>query len=126
MHSVHVLRFFRLRCQVYDTRHGELLHDVVGLRGERFWDHFANKVQEGDIAALSGEQTALLYTMFETLSKIVALPDERTQGYALHGLGHLHHPDVHRLVQQYLHEHQHRLSSEDIRWIEKCRDGTVM
>ena len=91
-----------------------------------FWEQFIGKIKEGDVAALNREQRALLDAMFETLSKILALFDERTQGYALHGLGHLHHPSVPQLVQQFLDRHRHKMTPSSIRWVEMCRDGIVM
>jgi hypothetical protein len=93
-----------------------------------FWAylHFTEKVPEGDVARLHHEHRALLDCMFETLSQILVLPDERTHGYALHGLGHLHHPGVRKLVQNFIDENRAKMSAEGIRWVEMCRDGTVM
>ena len=93
-----------------------------------FWEYlrWTEKIDEGDVASLNHEQRALLDSMFETLSKILALPDARTQGYALHGLGHLHHPRVITVVQKFLDSNRFRMSPEEISWIEKCRDGNVM
>ena len=93
-----------------------------------FWEYvdFTEKIAEGDVTRLSREQLALLDSLFETLSKILALPDWRTQQFALHGLGHLHHPGVRGLVQNFLNRHRPDLSPEGMLWIEQCRDGTVM
>jgi hypothetical protein len=93
-----------------------------------FWEQmdFELKINQGDTLSLNAEHRALLDAMFETLSKILALPDLRTQGYALHGLGHLHHPGVRDLVQHFLDEHRQDLTAEGIDWVEQCRDGTVM
>jgi hypothetical protein len=93
-----------------------------------FWEYlgFIKEISEGDVARLNLEQRALLDSMFDTLSKILVLPDDRTQGYALHGLGHLHHPDVPRLVQNFLDKNRSEMSDDGIRWVEQCRDGTVM
>ncbi len=93
-----------------------------------FWQHvhFVNKIGEGDVASLNREQTSLLGAMFQTLSRILALTDRRTQEYSLHGLGHLHHPDVRNVVQRFLDSHRNELSVDAIRWVEECRDGTVM
>jgi hypothetical protein len=93
-----------------------------------FWEymHYSEKISEGDVPHLNLEQRTLLDSMFDTLSKILTLPDERTQGFALHGLGHLHHPGVGRLVQDYLDKNRSEMSAEGIRWVEQCRDGTVM
>jgi hypothetical protein len=93
-----------------------------------FWNYldFTEKVPEGDVARLNPERRALLDSMFNTLSKILLLPDERVQGCALHGLGHLHHPGVRSLVQKFLDAGRAKMSSEELRWVEQCRDGTVM
>ncbi len=93
-----------------------------------FWEQlgFSDNIAESDVSCLSAEQTALLDAMFETLSKILALPDARTQECALHGLGHLHHPGVRGLVQQFLDEHRSEFTAVGIKWVERCRDGSVM
>lgn len=88
--------------------------------------NFSHNIAEGDTGSLATDQRAMLDAMFETLSKILALPDPRTQAYALHGLGHLHHPGVRKLVQQYLDEYRSDMTPEGIKWVERCRDGTVM
>jgi len=75
---------------------------------------------------LNHEHRALLNTMFDVLSQILMLSDQRTQGYALHGLGHLHHPQVKKLVQSFIDENRTKMSVDHIRWVEMCRDGTVM
>jgi hypothetical protein len=93
-----------------------------------FWEYLRSteKIEEGEVLRLNHEQRALLDSMFDTLSKILALPDERTQGYALHGLGHLHHPGVRNLVQNFLDSNRSKMSPEEVSWIEQCRDGKVM
>jgi hypothetical protein len=93
-----------------------------------FWGyvHFTEKIPQGAVARLNPEHRALLDCMFDTLSQTLALPDERTQGYALHGLGHLHHPGVRELVQNFIERNRAEMSAEGIRWAEECRDGTVM
>ena len=93
-----------------------------------FWEYlnFTQQIKEGDIVHVDDEHRILLDSMFDTLSKILELPDERTQGYALHGLGHLHHPGVRKLVQSFLDQNRANMSADAIRWVETCRDGTVM
>jgi hypothetical protein len=93
-----------------------------------FWEHthFIDGIAEGDVASLNQEQASLLGAILETLSRILALSDRRTQEYALHGLGHLHHPDGRVIVQQFLDKHRNEMSIDAIRWVEECRDGTVM
>lgn len=95
---------------------------------EGFWANlrFERKVRGGDLEALDGDSRALLDTMFDTLKRILELPDARTQGYALHGLGHLHHPGVRQLVQAFIDKHRQDFSEDGLRWAKCCRDGTVM
>jgi hypothetical protein len=87
---------------------------------------FERHIKMGDVANLDAESRRLLDVMFETLAKILALPDARTQNYALHGFGHLHHPAVRETVQVYIENHKNELTAERLSWIEQCRDGIVL
>jgi len=89
-----------------------------------FWAH-QGQFDKPDVSQLDPDATTLLNTIFETLTQIVDVPDPRTQGYALHGLGHLHHPGVRGLVQQYIEQNKGRFTEEHVQWIEQCRDGVV-
>jgi hypothetical protein len=68
-----------------------------------WWDslidecHCQKRRQEHNVEALR-----LREVMFETLSRILDLDSEFCQRAALHGLGHLRHPDTEKIVQQYL------------------------
>jgi len=75
---------------------------------------------------LSGEDRALLDAMFETLVQILNLDDDRSKSAALHGMGHLHHPGVRRVVQEFITAHSHGLPPDGLKWLEDCRDGSVM
>ena len=77
----------------------------------------------GDASKLDAESHILLDAMFETLKRILELPHTETQRCALHGLGHLHHPEVHDTVQRYIDA---KKSDLPLAWLEECRDGTVM
>ena len=50
----------------------------------------------------------------------------QSTGDALHGLGHLHQPAVRETVQKFIDTHQGALTEQGLRWLEQCRDGTVM
>lgn len=93
-----------------------------------FWEqlHRDHRINDGDVSSLDAEHRALLNAMFETLAQILALSDPRTQAFALHGLGHLQHPEVFGLVQRFLDQHRAEFTPEGIHWVEACRDGTVM
>ena len=93
--------------------------------GDGFWSS-AGLTKQNNAALLSQDLKLLLDAMFDTLKRILELPDPRTQWYALHGLGHLHHPAVRDLVQSFIHQHQNEFNEEARDWVEQCRDGTVM
>jgi hypothetical protein len=76
---------------------------------------FGQHTQVGDVSKLDTESRLLLDKMFETLKKILGLPDPRTQGYALHGLGHLHHPAVRETVQEFVGNHKAELTEQSLR-----------
>jgi hypothetical protein len=99
------------------------------LLGDGFWGQltlYEAGTKRGDVGKLDSESRVLLDGMFETLSRILQLPDRRTQRYALHGLGHLHHPRVQETVQEYIDRHKSELTGQGLHWVEQCRDGTVM
>jgi hypothetical protein len=83
---------------------------------------FVAGTYRGDASKLDSESRVLLDVMFETLKRILDLPHAETQRCALHGLGHLHHPEVRETVQHYIdvNKSQFRLA-----WLEECRDGTL-
>ena len=92
---------------------------------DSFWMH-AGQIESPDASKLDSDSRTILDAMFDTLKQILELPDLRTQGYALHGLGHLHHPGVRALVQQYIDAHKYEFEPDQLKWVESCRDGTVM
>jgi hypothetical protein len=65
---------------------------------------------------------ALLGAIVEVLHQT----DAHSQRCALHGLGHLRHPEGPPLVREYLLTHGSELSPAERAWVEQCRDGTVM
>ena len=75
---------------------------------------------------LDSNGRAIADTVFEVLDTILSSDDPRCQWYALHGLGHLHHPHVPERVMRFMHEHANELEPADVAWLEQCRDGTVM
>lgn len=77
-----------------------------------------------DYPALSTDGKQIMEAMYQTLLKILALDHPACQWSALHGLGHLHHPEARGTVQRYLDAHRSQLMQEEVEWIESCRDGT--
>jgi hypothetical protein len=75
---------------------------------------------KGDASKLDLESRRILDVMFETLQQILSLPHRESQKSALHGLGHLYHPDVYDVVQQFIDT---QASDFSLKWLEQCRDG---
>lgn len=70
------------------------------------------------------DERSIFETMFDTLVRILQV--DGVQNCALHGLGHLHHPQVPTVVQKFIDDHRPDTSEEGLKWLEQCRDGTVM
>jgi hypothetical protein len=52
-----------------------------------------------------GEDSELQDIFFQALAKVLAIDSWICQGAALHGLGHLHHPQTKELVDRYIEAH---------------------
>ena len=98
--------------------------DRSGLSADELMEKMWQLALTHDYSRLTAEETHMAETMFRTLVKILALDHRGCQWCALHGLGHLHHPLVRGIVQEFMNVHRDELSGEDLRWVEACRDGT--
>lgn len=73
---------------------------------QMWWDslcydwHSGNRKRE-----LGGEDELLQDVFFKALSALLSSDSEICQGAALHGLGHLHHPETPRLIERYIQQH---------------------
>jgi len=73
---------------------------------QMWWDslcydcHCGNRKRER-----GGEDLELQNEFFETLAKVLAIGSWICQGAALHGLGHLHHPQTKKLIERFVDEH---------------------
>jgi hypothetical protein len=76
-----------------------------------------------DPSTIDSESRVLLDAMFETLSAILAIPNLSSQQSALHGLGHLYHPNVHDTVQRFIDTNP---VGFELKWLEECRDCRVL
>ncbi|HVK54635.1 MAG TPA: hypothetical protein VM532_06365 [Burkholderiales bacterium] len=75
----------------------------LGTAPHMWWDSLAYDWCCGNRSRLNGgEDEQMQDVMFETLEKILALPSSDCQAAALHGLGHLHHPETQQLIDQYI------------------------
>lgn len=73
---------------------------------DMWWDSFAYDWHCGNRARANGGEDHLVQDiMFETLTKILAQPSVICQAAALHGLGHLHHPETEHVIDEYLERH---------------------
>ena len=52
-----------------------------------------------------GEDEQMQDVIFQTLTSILAIDSDICQGAALHGLGHLHHPETENLIQRFIAQH---------------------
>jgi len=77
--------------------------EPLDTAGNMWWDslcfdwHCGNRKREW-----GGEDLLLQDVIFRTLTSILDLDSEFCQKAALHGLGHLHHPDTPGLIQQFI------------------------
>jgi hypothetical protein len=68
-----------------------------------WWDSLAYDWHCGNRSRDNGGEDRLMQdVIFDTLERILSLPSEICQGAALHGLGHLHHPQTGGTVQRFL------------------------
>ena len=92
-----VRAMFNLFAQLFDG--WSLESSAVNM----WWDSLAYGWECGNRSrANGGEDQSMQDVMFATLARILDLPSETCQAAALHGLGHLHHPETADLIQGYL------------------------
>jgi hypothetical protein len=91
-----------------------------------WWDslcyswHCGNRKRER-----GGEDLELQDIYFQTLAKVLVIDSWICQGAALHGLGHLHHPDTRALIKQYIDEHPH-LTKEQLTYAQAAARFEVL
>jgi hypothetical protein len=73
---------------------------------QMWWDslcydwHCGNRNRER-----GGEDLELQDVFFQTLAQVLAIDSWICQRAALHGLGHLHHPQTKELIERFIHQH---------------------
>lgn len=72
-----------------------------------------------------GDDLELQDTYFQTLAKVLAIGSWICQGAALHGLGHLHHPDTPGLISRFIAEHP-SLSKDQLAYAEAAAKFEVL
>ncbi len=90
---------------MFDLFRGLFAIEPLDTAAQMWWDSFCFEWHCGNRdRRRGGEDLSMQDTMFETLTSILNLSSPFCQRAALHGLGHLHHPDTEHLVRQYLKE----------------------
>jgi hypothetical protein len=72
-----------------------------------------------------GDDLELQDTYFQTLAKVLAIDSWICQGAALHGLGHLHHPDTAALIGRYIDQHP-SLTNEQVAYAQAAAKFEVL
>ncbi len=72
------------------------------------------------------DRRALLDETLRVLKRILELGDLACVGAALHGLGHLRHPQGWKLVQAFIDAHHAEFEPEQIEWMRTCRESVAM
>jgi hypothetical protein len=90
---------------------------------EMWWDGIAYGYCCGNYSRENEDQRQIQDVMFATLCRILALSSEPCQYAALHGLGHLWHPDTKQVIEQFLKTHK---SFENRDYARACITGNIM
>jgi hypothetical protein len=102
------------------------LNDPLDTSVHMWWDSLCYAWHCGNRNRINGgEDLELQDVYFHTLTKVLALDSWICQGAALHGLGHLHHPDTPELVSRFLSEHPD-LSDEQLAYARAAAKFNVL
>ena len=110
---------------IYDLYAGLFLDEPWGTAPFMLWDILLDRFWSGEDDELPlsrAQERPVRDTFFRTLSRILALPSPECQHAALHGLGHLRHPDTAAVVAEYLAA-QPQLDPDLREYAERVRDG---
>jgi hypothetical protein len=82
------------------------LDEALDTSVHMWWDSLCYDWHSGNRSRdRGGEDEQLQDVFFQTLAQILSVASKTCQNAALHGLGHLHHPDTPALIDRYLREH---------------------
>lgn len=100
--------------------------DDLGTSCNMWWDCISSSNQVGwRSQSILGDNIKVQDVMFETLTKILYLESEECQGAALHGLGHLRHPNTEKVIRDWIAT-QPDLPEDDLEFAEACITGDIM
>ncbi len=77
--------------------------DELGTSCNMWWDCISSSSQVGHRSQSTLDDNRKIQdVMFDTLTKILYLESEECQGAALHGLGHLRHPNTEMVIRDWI------------------------
>lgn len=91
-----------------------------------WWDSLGYRFYRIINPVENSEYQRLQHVMFVTLQKILQLDSVDCQFAALHGLGHVRHPENEGVIQAYIKQHQQTLTADEIAYAEACIRGDIM
>jgi hypothetical protein len=81
-------------------------NDPLDTSCHMWWDALCYDWEcENRLREIGGEDRQVQDVMFESLSAILYLESQHRQMAALHGLGHLHHPETQTFIDKYIADH---------------------
>jgi hypothetical protein len=100
--------------------------DDLETSSNMWWDCIASSYSVRHRSQTTSEDDRKIQdVMFDTLTKILYLESEECQGAALHGLGHLRHPNTEKVIRDWIAT-QPDLPEDDLEYAEACITGDIM
>lgn len=117
----------KLICSMFDLFEKLFAVDSLDTSCNMWWDSLAFSFYEGGSSDPEKDVDVrrIQNTMFDTLQKILGLQSSACQLAALHGLGHLRHPDTESLIEGYISE-SNGLSDNQVLYARACIKGDIM
>lgn len=115
----------KLICSMYDLYSNVFIQDPLMYTCNMWWDSFAYSFFRID-PNKNIEHQRIQNAMFATLQKILLLDSMDCQFAALHGLGHLRHPNTTIVIHEYIQKNRDSLTDDDIAYAEACITGNIM
>lgn len=108
-----------------DAERLQQIHDLHPQHGAELNYDFMDWKEE-EIREFREQTRPLIDTAFQILREILEIGEPRCETCAIHGLGHLLHPDKPALIQKYIDQHRGSLDAGFLEWLEECRNGAMM
>lgn len=117
----------RLIRSMYSLYEKLFFDEPLDTSSHMWWDSFAYdyRLPKQRDPLNDEEDRRIQDAMFSTLVKVLSLDSETCQGAALHGLGHLRHPETERVIKEFLKDHR-QLTKDQIDYANKCITGDIM